>query len=35
MESNNFLFQKPLLMVSIVAKWFEYVISLIFKSSWC
>ena len=23
MESNNFLFKKPLLMVAIVAKWFE------------
>ena len=28
MESNKFLFKKPLLMVSIVAKWFECVISL-------
>ena len=23
MESNNFLFKKPLLMVAIMAKWFE------------
>ena len=35
MESNNLLFKKLLLMVVIVAKWFECVISLIFKSAWC
>ena len=28
MESNNFLFKKPLSMVVIVPKWFECVISL-------
>ena len=35
MESNNILFKKPLLMVVIVTKWFECVISLIFKFAWC
>ena len=35
MEGKNFLFKKPLLMVAIVAKLFECVISLIFKSAWC
>ena len=34
-ESNNFLFKKPLLMIAIVAKLFECVISSIFKSGWC
>ena len=29
------LIKKSLLMVTIVAKWFECVISLIFKSAWC
>ena len=31
MESENVLFSKSLLMVAIVAKWFEAVNSLIFK----
>ena len=35
MESSRFLFTKPLLVVAIVAKEFEGVISLIFKSAWC
>ena len=35
MENNNFLFKKAMLMVSIVVKWFECVISLILKSAWC
>ena len=35
MESNKFLFNNPLLMVAIVDKWFECLISLIFKSAWC
>ena len=34
MESSNLLFKKPSLMVSIVAKWFECVISLVFKFAW-
>ena len=35
MESNNLLFKKPLLIVAIVARWFEFVMSLVFKSVWC
>ena len=35
MKSNNFLFKKRLLMVAIVAKWSECIISVIFKSAWC
>ena len=29
------MLKKPLLTVAIVAKWFECVIILIFKSTWC
>ena len=35
MESKNFLFNKPSLMIAIVAKWLQGVISLIFESIWC
>ena len=35
MESNNFLFKKTFLMIAVVAKYFEYAISLIFKFVLC
>ena len=35
MESNSFLFNKPLLMVLIMDKYFQCATRLIFKSNWC
>ena len=35
MESNIFLFNKPLLMVAIMGKYFQCATRLIFKSIWC
>ena len=35
MESDSFLFNKPLLMVAIIGKYFQSVTRLIFKSIWC
>ena len=35
MDSNSFLFNKPLLMVATVAKYFQCVMRLIFKFVWC
>ena len=34
MESNIFLFNKPLLMVAIMGKYFQCATRLIFKSIW-
>ena len=35
MESDIFLFSKPLLMVAIMSKYFQCTTRLIFKSIWC
>ena len=35
METDIFLFNKPLLIVAITGKYFQYATRLIFKSIWC
>ena len=35
MESDIFFFNKPLLMVAIMGKYFQCATRLIFKSIWC